>query len=140
MANRLLNIAALGSATIFCLIIVAWLIAGHFDPRRQFVSLSRECHLSIDHRGEDGRLEIFNDANYGPYAGSIIAFTGDPNGPSISGFGDTAGIYYRLIRWPNGTSLWTLSVSLSYPLIVAAVLPAIWLFRRSRRVGGIQSL
>jgi hypothetical protein len=137
VANRLFNVAVLGSAAIFCLIVGAWLMAGNLDPRRQFVSLSQGCHFSMKACGMDSRLVIFNDATFGPYAGSIIAIAGTPNGPSVSGFGDTAGVYYRLIRWPNGHSFRTLTLSLFYPLIVTAILPTIWIVRRSRpRVPG----
>jgi hypothetical protein len=133
MANRLLNLAALGSAAVFCLVLVAWAMAGRIDPRRQHVSLSRDCHVSIDAHGADSRLEVFNDADYGPYCGSIIGIAGDPNGPTVAGFGDTAGVYYRSIQWPTGRSLWTFSLSLCYPLVVTAVLPIFYLVRRLRR-------
>jgi hypothetical protein len=133
VANRLFNLATGISAIVFCLVVVASFAAGAIDPRKQFVSNSNNCHVSIDGRGGDARLEVFNDSSYGPYSGSIVGVAGDPNGPKVSGFGDIAGIYYRLIRWPNGTSLWTLSVSLMYLLLVAAVLPVIWLIRRSGR-------
>lgn len=98
MSNRLLNLAALGSAAAFFLALVAWMMAGRIDPREQFVSLSRDCHLSVDARGADARLEVFNDTSYGPYRGSIIGIAGDPNGPMVVGFGDTAGVYYCTIR------------------------------------------
>jgi hypothetical protein len=133
LANHLFSIAALVSALAFCAIVVTWVAAGRIDPRRQFIRISNACHISVDARGADARLEVFNDATYGPYSGSIIGIVGDPNGPTVSGVGDVAGIYYRMIAWPNGTTLWTLSLSLAYPLLLAAVLPVVWLTRRSRR-------
>jgi hypothetical protein len=133
LGNRLLNIAAAVSATAFCAIVVVWVAAGSVDPSKQFVSLSAACHISIDARGADARLAVFNDANYGPYRGSILSIVGDPNAPTVQGFGDAAGIYYRMIQWPDGAQLWTLYVSLAYPLMAAAVLPCIWAIRHSRR-------
>jgi hypothetical protein len=135
LTNRLFNITAAVSTIAFCVIVIAWIAAGRVDPRKQFISLSTTCHVTIDARGADARLEVFNDASYGPYSGSIIAIAGDPNRPKVSGVGDVAGIYYRMIRWPNGASLWTLSLSLAYPLVVATVLPALWVIRRSRHRG-----
>jgi hypothetical protein len=79
---------------------------------------------------------VFNDSSYGPYGGSIIAVSGagrSPNDPKVSGVGDVAGIYYRMIRWQDGKSLWTLSLSLAYPLLLAALLPFVWIVRRARR-------
>jgi hypothetical protein len=133
VATRLFNLAAAVSAMGFCLVVVAWLAAGAVDPRKHFVSFSRGCHLSISSRGADARVHFFNDSNYGPYGGSIVGIAGDPNGPKVSGVGDVAGVYYRMIRWPGGVSLWTLSLSLIYPLLLAAASPVVWLVRRSRR-------
>jgi hypothetical protein len=133
MANRIFNIFAAMSAIAFCLVVVAWLAAASVDPRKHFVSVSRNCHFSIDFRGADARFEVFNDSSYGPYSGSIVGIARDPNGPRVSGVGDSAGIYYRRIYWPNGVWLWTLSLSLIYPLLIASGLPAVWLVRRARR-------
>src|SRR5687768_10530978 len=131
MKHRHFNFAVTVSAISLCLIVIAWSLSSWIDPRNQFVSLSSGCHISIDARGADARLEVFNDSNYGPYAGSIIG--SGPDGPTVSGFGDVAGIYYRMIRWRDGTSLWTLSLSLMYPLLVAAILPVVWLVRQPHR-------
>lgn len=98
MANRLFNIAALVSAIAFCLILVGWALAGGIDSRTQFISLSPALHVGIAAREADARLNVFNDAGYGPYSGSIVAFADDPAGPKVQGFGDVAGIYYRMIR------------------------------------------
>jgi hypothetical protein len=136
VANRLFNLATAVSAVVLCLVVVAWFAASAVDPRKQFVSLSGSCHLSLDARGADARLQVFNDSNHGPYGGSIIAVSGaggSSNDPQVSGVGDVAGIYYRMIRWQDGTSLSTLSLSLAYPLLLAALLPFVWLVRRSRR-------
>ena len=70
-----------------------------------------------------------NSTMYGPYRGSVIAMGSSPN-PTMTGFGDTAGIYYRIIRWPGGNVLWTLSVSLAYPLVMTMVIPVVWIIRR----------
>jgi len=84
------------------------------------------------------RLELFNDAKFGPYHGQILDVAvpeGYPPRPGVKwvGFGETAGIYFRWIRWPNGRLVWTLALSLMYPLLASAVIPFIWLARRYRR-------
>jgi hypothetical protein len=139
MSRRLFNLTAAFSTVVSILIIIASLFAHTIDPRRHHVSITSACHLSIDAHGCDARIELFNDAIYGPYSGSIISMTSinnaitNPNSPTKRGFGDFAGIYYRHFRWRDGTLLWTLSLSLLYPLLVAMVLPMIWIFRRSSR-------
>lgn len=133
MSRRFCNRAAGVAVAAFCLFSLAWFAAGGVDPRKQHLSVARDCHISIDARGWDARLEIFNDSSYGPYAGSIVGIAGDPNCPTVSGVGDAAGVYYRMIRWPDGRSLWTLSLSLIYPTLVTLVIPFIWFVRRTRR-------
>ena len=130
---RVLNFTSCLSAAVFFLLIVAWLLASGVDSRRQFLRLSRGCHLSIDAWGADARLEIFNNASYGPYRGSIVdIIAGRPSSVQMIGFGDQAGIYYRWIHWPSGQTTWTISLSLLYPLLAASVLPIIWSARRLR--------
>jgi hypothetical protein len=113
---------------------VACFLAGSVDPVKQFLSLRRDFQVSIDQRPYGPALEVFNDASYGPYCGSIISLSG-PGQPSEVKSGGFAfpGVYYRHFRWPNGTTLWTLSLSLVYLVVLSAVLPFAWLIRRSRR-------
>jgi hypothetical protein len=132
VGKRLFNIAAVISTMVFCATLIAWLAASRVDPRKQFISLTSTCHISLLAHQADARLVLFNDADYGPYQGSFLAFAGDPNFPQIKGIGDIAGLYYRFIRWPDATFLWTLTISLLYPVIFAAVLPVLWMIRRWR--------
>jgi hypothetical protein len=130
VANRIFSIAAATSTLAVLVIVVAWVGAGRVDAQKHFIRVSSSFHVSVDARGADARLELFNDAS--PYSGGIVGIAGDPRGPTVSGVGDAAGVYYRMIRWPDGRSVWTLSLSLIYPLVLAAVLPALWIIRRSR--------
>jgi hypothetical protein len=129
---RALSIAALGSAILGILIAATWLSAIFFDLSQHRISWSPTCHFNIEARGMDARLNVFNDMEYGPYGGSIIYVEGMPNRPTMTGFGDTTGIYYRFIQWPDSGTLWTLSVSLAYPLLIASILPAVWIIRFKR--------
>src|SRR5438270_6699389 len=92
--RRVFDLTALFSAAAFGLLVAAWPIAGSVDPRKQFLTLSRGCYVSLDARGADARLELFNNPAYGPYSGSIIAIEspGRPSGVHVTGFGDTAGV------------------------------------------------
>ncbi len=48
-------------------------------------------------------------------------------------YGDFPGIYYRHFEWLNADEPWTtLSVSLFYPLVLSAILPVFWLYRKVR--------
>lgn len=135
MDNRFFNVAVSLSAVAFCLFVIAWFAASNVDPCKQFASISSGCHLSVDARDADARLVVFSDPSYGLYSGSIIGIAGDPNGPNVYGIGDVAGIYFRMVRWPDGKSLWTLSLSLVYPLLASLVLPVVWLIGRARQRG-----
>ncbi len=68
----------------------------------------------------------------GPYNGSIISFTspGDPSPYETERRFDALGIYFRYFKFRivfPGEVLWTLTVSLWYPIILFSILPAIWL-------------
>ena len=75
----------------------------------------------------DSRLVLFNDAEYGPYRGSIIGLV-DADGsiyPPLEreeSFGDSWGVYYRHFQWSDST-LWTLMVTLWYPIALFAIMP-----------------
>jgi hypothetical protein len=133
MKARLFNFAAFFSAVIAIAIVLLWLSAaiGNIDGITPLASFSKYCHLTIFGHGADYRLALYNDAVFGPYHGSIIAMAGPDGRTRIEahGFGDTAGIYYRHFRWPGGAVLWTLMISLIYPLAISLVLPIIWICR-----------
>jgi len=69
-----------------------------------------------------------------PYRGSTIAISG-PGAPSpqVRGF-DSPGIYYRFIRFPvDPEPLWTLRLSLAYPILLSLVFPLRWVLEFRRR-------
>jgi hypothetical protein len=133
MRKRLLNIAAACSALAFCVFLAACFIAGAINSAKTFLRLGRDVHISLDVRSGDPRLEIFNDTRYGPYRGSIVEVSGPGRPSQVKSVGfDFLGVYYRRFRWPNGTTLCTLSLSLVYFVVLSAVLPFAWLARHRR--------
>jgi hypothetical protein len=134
------NIFVVCSTILLLLFLATCLFAGNVDPIKRHLSLSHGCHLSIDTSLFGPSFEIFNDADYGPYRGSIIEVTGPRHSLQVKATGFIfPGIYYRLFRWPNGTSLWTVSLSLVYPLLFSAILPVVAFaryVRRRREIGG----
>jgi hypothetical protein len=134
MPNRLFNSSAICSTITLCALLSACLFAANVNPAKQFFSLGRGFHISIDVRGSDPRLELFNDASYGPCGGSIIDITGLGHPSRVKSASlDFPGVYYRHFRWPNGATLWTFSLSLHYFVACSAVLPIAWLTRRRQR-------
>ena len=131
--TRLFSGLAIFSAAIAVVLAIAYVVAGSVDPTKQFIRIADACYLSIEGRGVDSRLVLFNHSDYGPYHGGIISL-GEPNPPRVSGFGDIVGIYYRDIRWSDGAVLWTLSINLFYPIAITSLLPLAWVaLRRWRR-------
>jgi hypothetical protein len=137
MAHRVFNIGSFLS-TILLVATVVLCIAG-------FIVDSWEHNLSVGglHVGLGpgfsgdtmSRVVFFNDELNGPYRGSIIGFVDEEGNlyPPLDrrvAWGDSFGFYYRYFRWPDGSVLWTLMISLWYPLIVFMVLPATWLRRK----------
>jgi len=134
MFRRIFNMLSLVSAILLAATIILWAWSFWTDPRKDCLAFSGDSHVAVEY----GRVSFFNDKEYGPYHGSIIALT-SPEMPierifaERRGFGDTAGIYYRYFRWADsGAILWTLSISLFYPIIVFVVLPFIWVWKRWR--------
>ena len=141
MASRLFNIAVICSTIICCVFAAACFVADRIDPVKQFVGLGRDVQISVDRRPYGPALEIFNDSAYGPYTGSIISVSspGKPSGIQSSYF-DFPGVYYRHFLWPDGTTLWTLSLSLIYLAVFSAVLPLTWCIARWRRKRGSETI
>jgi len=103
------------------------------DVRVQRLSLSQSFYVSVKNC-----VLVFYNQPEGPYRGGIIALVDDqgnayPRMEREVGF-NGLGIYYRYFRWP-GTTLWTLMISILYPLAVFSILPLLWLVRRLRLRG-----
>jgi len=83
------------------------------------------------------RVVFFNDAEYGPYRGSIIGLV-DSDGnvyPPLEceiKWGDSLGVYFRYFLRADST-LWTLMVSLLWPCGVFGLSIAFWTFVWWRR-------
>jgi hypothetical protein len=160
MPRRPFHIASLISGILSAFIVVLWLVTFVASPQ---LPLTRHFNLGVcsGFSGDTlGRLVFFNDAQYGPYHGSIIALIDDEHPPKavwawrvsenygarkeiiFDGKGaiqvtatgaDFPGIYYRHFQWPNTPEpLWTLMVSLWYPVFLFSVLPLIWILRHWR--------
>ena len=140
MPRRLFSIASFGSVVFAGFTMLLCITAFVVNPREHHFSLSNKFHVGV-WRGLSGdtlgRLVIFNDAEYGPYHGSIISIVAG-NRDLNSVFertvvcGDSFGVYYRYFRTPGEETLWTLMVSLWYPLLLFFVLPTMWIFIRKR--------
>jgi hypothetical protein len=136
MLIRLFSFSVLLSTVTLCLLCIAWLVAGFTNPCAQHLNLNHQWHIGLDSRGIDARMEIFS-GSYGPYSGGITSVAGPhgqlPDTPRVLGFGDTLGVYFRRVPIPSGGYWWTLSLSLAYPLVLAAILPSVWVLRHRKR-------
>jgi len=77
-----------------------------------------------------GRTSIYNRSR--PYRGSIIGVSTrgkSPAQPAAKHF-DFAGVYYRHRRWRDGHTYWTLTTPTVYFVVVTAILPGLWLYKR----------
>jgi hypothetical protein len=91
-------------------------------------------HVAVTKYDWNGNLMFFNQRS--PYVGGVIAMTGT-NSHSVNEVNETGwdglGIYFCLIediRRPD--SWWTLMISLWYPIILFAILPAIFVVKKLR--------
>jgi hypothetical protein len=130
MKSRLFKIATFVSAVLAASTLLLWIATFFVTPWDHRLSLTRNFHVGVWNgvNGDTlGRLVVFNNADYGPYRGSMM---GSVERRVASG--DTLGVYYRYFRTPDGSTLWTLMVSLWYPLLIFGILPAAWLVQRRR--------
>jgi hypothetical protein len=157
------NITSLVSLALAIFTLLLWLATFWINPWDQRISFTKSFHVGVwDGFGGDtlGRLVFFNNAEYGPYRGSIMGIGGEGTKETRWGwhtenydFGqiiftnqngtvdrlrlcDLPGIYFRDIENHSyNRPLWTLMVSLWYPLFLFSVLPVWWIFHRwcSRR-------
>lgn len=120
-------------ASVVCLVLSVSIFAASFilNPKSQYLSLGKSLHVSAESRGLDSRVVIFNDSEFGPYHGSTLGIEEDTF-PQKKGFGDTWGVYYRQFEWPDST-LWTLTVSVWYPIVIFAIIAATFFARRNIR-------
>jgi len=136
MKPRLLKTVAAVCAALLSISVLLLLIAPFLDPINNHLSLGRAFHVSAECRKFDSRIVFFNDSEYGPYRGSVIGLS-DDNGnvyPPLErqlAFGNAWGVYYRYFKWSDAT-LWTLTVSLWYPILAlsAMVVGIRWWSRR----------
>jgi hypothetical protein len=139
MIHRAFAIATILSA-VFLGITVFLAVASNcdIDTQQHRVSITGNCHATVAH----GRIVFFNNAKFGPYLGGAVALSDDvgvvrPH-TETTGFGDAWGIYYRHVRWLDSDDIvWTAAISPAYPVLVFALLPAIWAgcrWRRRRRL------
>jgi hypothetical protein len=134
------RIASFISVGLAVCILGLGLIIFSMSSTGHYISFTRDFHLCYWHGHNadiGGRLAVFNDADYGPYSGSIISLSNgdrgaDAHDPQMIGFGDCLGIYYRYFRWPDRKALWTLMLSPLYPLIFFCLLILVWIFCRRR--------
>lgn len=130
MAIRASHLALTASAVFAVGILLLGLTMRIAAPREMRLSLSPNLHIGVSNSRRSaglGRFEIFNDAR-GPYHGSIIGLVGadSKSYPPLDceiAWGDAWGVYYRYFRGQDGSILWTLSVSLWYPLLASAAFP-----------------
>ncbi|ADB16066.1 hypothetical protein Psta_1390 [Pirellula staleyi DSM 6068] len=97
------------------------------DLRRYRVSLAGFCHVAL----HEGQLVIFNSDYFGPYTGSIVGLGGESY-PQVQG-GHACGLGAVHLEWPQ-FSIWTIYVSLFYPLLLTAIAPAIACYQRLLRL------
>jgi hypothetical protein len=95
------------------------------------MSIANDFHVGLG----DGQVFFFNDT-VGPYQGSIIGLADDEGNisPKLLRIGarDFPGVYYRYFGWADST-LWTLELSLLWPIGVYGLPAAFWMWCRRRK-------
>lgn len=122
--NHALPRFTLASAIVCGLALVAIFVSHHLDVRRHGIAVTARFHVGFF----DGGVWFYSDE--WPYRGSIIQVGGQPPLLRQAGF-DFSGIYYRYFLLP-ADSTWSLRVSLWYPFLLSAILPAFSIYQWGR--------
>jgi len=127
MACRTHKLATAISTALLFLFLLLFVTGYLTNPWNHYLSINDSFHVCVWNRGLDSRIVFFNDAEYGPYRGSIIGIEGADGNVSTqrlreNAFIDAWGIYYRYFQWPKA-KIWTLMISLWYPILLFAILP-----------------
>lgn len=132
--GRTFRIATVISTALLAGTLFLFVATNFLNPWDHYLTLGPSFHVGVWKGGDGSAIVFFNDAEHGPYRGSITGLVGyvDPTLVHKSGFGLSYGIYYRYFQWTHAT-LWTLMVSLWYPLVAFSILPAAWYYRFARR-------
>ena len=126
MAAKVIRLASVASCILCGVSLVLFALSLVLNPWDHRISFAEDFHLGLWR----GRVVFFNDSEYGPYRGSIIGLA-DADGnvyPPLEReikWGDSLGIYFRYFRWTDST-LWTLMVSLLWPLAIFGLPTVVW--------------
>src|SRR6266496_317564 len=113
---------AVASGIGCCLLTFAMFVSYRLDMKRHGVAVTPSFHFCLF----GGGAWFYSDE--WPYNGSIIQINGQPPISRKSGL-DFPGVYYRYFRFPAHTT-WSLMLSLWYPIVLLAILPALWISHR----------
>ena len=151
--KRLRTISVMVSAIVCGLLVVIFPVSYHLDPGKHGVAVTSSFHVCFF----DGGVWFYSHDKQ-PYMGSITSI-GLPDAHEIyrgwhtadgaydvgqitfigkfgefvdkKNFCTLPGVYFRYFQVHGQIrSLWTLMLSLWYPILLLAVLPALWIFRR----------
>ena len=134
--RRFLATASITSQILLAIFLVVFLLGFVVSPSKHFLSMTDSIHVGVWNRGFDSRIVVFNDAQNGPYRGSINGLVGDDGEvyPKIvhqRAFGDAYGVYYRFIQRADSAD-WTFMVSIWYPIAMFAIIPILTSFGHKR--------
>jgi hypothetical protein len=128
MVCRTSKLATILSTVMLGIASLLFLLGFFLNPWDHHLSCGEKFHVAVWNRGLDSRLVFFNNAQYGPYRGSLLGILDAegnvyPKRKWEQSFGDSWGAYYRYFQWTDAT-LWTLMISLWYPISAFAIIPA----------------
>jgi hypothetical protein len=118
VVRHLRNLLTALSLLLFVAACAAWLASYRIDPRDGGVRAAGEWRVGAF----DGRVSVYNQ--FLPYTGGIRFAPAKAL--------DLPGVYARSFEWP-GLWYFTLTVSLAYPVLLGAAIPAYRLVRTAAR-------
>ena len=131
MRAHLFCAATLLSGVLAVCSLTAWIMPPLFSPTKFCITAVRGSYISVLRINGRGCAVIFNYLQFGPPISLVTGINGSEN-PDLQ---DTQwvhlGIYYRCLHARRYADWWFFGVSLFYFVLLFAILPISWLFRRA---------
>ena len=131
MVAKTLQLLGITSLIISVVSVMLLAVSISLYPWDHRISLAENLHIGL----WCSRIVFFNDADYGPYRGSVVALSDDDDDVPFKTEGiDFPGVYVRYIHRTDFPPLWTVMVSLFWPAAIFAGPSVYWMWRCWRRL------
>jgi len=132
--RSLVDVAAFTSGFLAIGVFILWTASPSYDVTKIHLKAPRNSYIGVDKIDGSEYLIAFNNVQYGPPICVIMGINGSESSDWSETFWKSAGIFYRCISRRGRGESWVFGINLLYIVLLLAIVPAFWFFRRNRAV------